>query len=137
MAGVTALVLAAGAGSRFGGGKLLAPIGGRPVLQRVLDAIAQAGIDDVLVVLGGDAAAIEAGIDWRDERRVVNPAPERGLSSSLQVGVDAVLADSKLAGILVVLGDQPLVAPSTIEALLGAKVRADRPVVLPVYPDDR
>jgi CTP:molybdopterin cytidylyltransferase MocA len=51
-AGIGALVLAAGSGSRFGGGKLLAPIGGRPVLQRVLDTIAGAGIDDVDVVLG-------------------------------------------------------------------------------------
>ena len=36
--GTVGLVLAAGAGSRFGGGKLLATIGGRPVLQHVLDA---------------------------------------------------------------------------------------------------
>ena len=137
MTTVTALVLAAGAGSRFGGGKLLAPIGGRPVLQRVLDAVADAGIDDVLVVLGGDAAAIEAAIEWRNERRVVNPAPEHGLSSSLQVGFDAALASSVSAGVLVALGDQPLVTASTIQALLDAPVRADRPVVVPVYADDR
>jgi molybdenum cofactor cytidylyltransferase len=133
---MTALVLAAGAGSRFGGGKLLAPIGGRPVLQHVLDAIADAGIDDVVVVLGADADAVEAAIDWRDERRVVNPSPERGLSSSLQVGVDALMAGSKPASVLVALGDQPLVTTTTIRALLDAPVRADRPVVVPVYEGD-
>ena len=41
---VTAVVLAAGAGTRLGGGKLLAQIGGRPVLQHVLDALATAGV---------------------------------------------------------------------------------------------
>jgi len=72
------LVLAAGAGSRFGGGKVLASIGGRPVLQHVLDALAAAGIDEVIVVLGRDAAAVEAAIAWRGESRVLNEAPERG-----------------------------------------------------------
>ena len=61
------LVLAAGAGSRFGGGKLLASVGGRPVLQHVLDALAAAGIGEVIVVLGGDARAVEAAIAWRSE----------------------------------------------------------------------
>jgi molybdenum cofactor cytidylyltransferase len=135
-AGIGALVLAAGSGSRFGGGKLLAPIGGRPVLQRVLDAIAGAGIDDVVVVLGADAGTVEAGIDWRDERRVVNPAPERGLSSSLQVGFDASMSDQHLAGVLVALGDQPLVTSTTIRALLDAPVRTDRPIVVPVHAGD-
>ena len=92
MAAVTAIVLAAGSGSRFGGGKLLATIGGRPVLQHVLDAIAAAGVDAVVVVLGAEAPAIEAAIEWRTERRVVNPAPQDGLSSSLRVGFGALPA---------------------------------------------
>ena len=52
---VTAVVLAAGSGSRFGGGKLLAPIAGKPVLQHVLDALEAAGSAEVVVVLGRDA----------------------------------------------------------------------------------
>src|SRR5258708_39472305 len=76
--GTVGLVLAAGAGSRFGGGKLLATIGGRPVLQHVLDALAEAGVGESIVVLGHDAERIEAAIDWGDTRRVVNPWPEPG-----------------------------------------------------------
>ena len=71
--GTVGLVLAAGAGSRFGGGKLLARIGGRPVLQHVLDALAEAGVGESVVVLGHDAERIEAEIDWGGARRVVNP----------------------------------------------------------------
>ena len=92
--GTVGLVLAAGAGSRFGGGKLLATIGGRPVLQHVLDALAEAGVGESVVVLGRDAERIEAAIDWGGARRVVNPDPERGLSSSLQVGFDAIGPDA-------------------------------------------
>ena len=87
---IVALVLAAGAGSRFGGGKLLASLEGRPVLQHVLDRLADAGLGDVVVVLGGDASAIEEAIDWRRERRVRNPDPGRGLSSSVRIGIEAL-----------------------------------------------
>jgi len=135
MAAVTAIVLAAGSGSRFGGGKLLAIIGGRPVLQHVLEAIAGAGVDDVVVVLGAEAPAIEASIDWRTERRVVNPAPQDGLSSSLRVGFDALPATSDR--VLVALGDQPRVSIATIRALLDAQPTTKRPIIVPQYADDR
>jgi len=128
------LVLAAGLGSRFGGGKLLAPIGGRPVVQHVLDALASAGLVDVVVVLGGDAPAVESAIAWRAERRVINPAPERGLSSSLQVGFEAIGPDA--GAVLVALGDQPLVSAEVVRSLLEAPADPKRPIVVPVYPDD-
>ncbi len=122
-------MLAAGAGSRFGGGKLLAPIGGRPILQHVLDALAAAGIDDVVVVLGVDAAAIEAAIEWRAERRVVNPDPARGLSSSLPLGFETIGPGA--GAVLVALGDQPLVSVEVIQALLDAPASTGRPIVVP------
>jgi molybdenum cofactor cytidylyltransferase len=133
--GTVGLVLAAGAASRFGGGKLLATIGGRPVLQHVLDALAQAGVGEVVVVLGDDAGAIERAITWRDEARVVNPDPGRGLASSLQVGFEAVPATA--AAVLVALGDQPLVSAEVIGALLAAPARRGRPITIPVYEDER
>ncbi|MEO8571310.1 MAG: NTP transferase domain-containing protein [Chloroflexota bacterium] len=132
---IVAIVLAAGAGSRFGGGKLLAPLGGRPILQHVLDTLADAGLHDVIVVLGGDAPEIERAIAWRTEQRVVNPDPARGLSGSLQVGMAAVGPEAD--AVLVALGDQPLVPVETVRALLEAPNAPRRPVVVPVYPDDR
>jgi CTP:molybdopterin cytidylyltransferase MocA/SAM-dependent methyltransferase len=132
--GVTAIVLAAGAGSRFGGRKLLAMLGDRPVLQHVLDALAAADLDDVVVVLGDDTPAIEAAIDWRGERRVRNPEPALGLSSSLRIGAAAVASEAP--AVLVVLGDQPLVPRAAIEALLAAPADPKRPIVVAVYPDD-
>lgn len=128
------LVLAAGSGTRFGGGKLLARVGGRPILQGVLDALAEAGIAEVIVVLGQDAATIETAIEWRTERRVVNPEPERGLSSSLQAGFAAVGDD--VTEVLVALGDQPFTRSAVIGALIdaGADTRSD--IVVPRYADD-
>jgi CTP:molybdopterin cytidylyltransferase MocA/SAM-dependent methyltransferase len=132
--GVTAVVLAAGAGSRFGGGKLLAPVEGRPILQHVLDRMAAAGIDDVVVVLGAEAADVERDIHWRGERRVRNPKPSRGLASSLQIGIAAVGDTADAA--MIVLGDQPLLPARSIRALLDADRDDARPIVVPVYGDD-
>ena len=129
---VAAVVLAAGAGSRFGGGKLLAPIEGRPVLQHVLDRVAEARLDEVIVVLGDDADEVEQAIDWRRERRVRNPDPGRGLSSSVRIGIEAL--DGKVERALIVLGDQPKVSGEAIRALIEAPPDAARPVVVPVYP---
>lgn len=130
-----AIVLAAGSGSRFGGGKMLARVGDRPILQHVLDRLAEAGLEESVVVLGADAEAIEEAIAWRQERRVRNPDPERGLASSLHVGIAAL--DPVVDAALIVLGDQPLVAPGTIRALVDAPVEPERPIVVPRYRADR
>lgn len=128
---VGAVVLAAGAGSRFGGGKLLAPLAGRPVLQHVLDALAPIGLGEIVVVVGADPAGVAAGIDWRGERIVPNPHPDRGLASSLQLGVAALGMGRQAA--LIVLGDQPDVRAEVIRQLLEAETTARRPVLVPCY----
>jgi molybdenum cofactor cytidylyltransferase len=131
---VAALVLAAGSGSRFGSGKLLASLKGTPLLQHVLDRVAEAGVGEVVVVLGRDADAVEDAIAWRGETRVRNPDPDRGLASSLRIGM-AAMATGVEAG-LILLGDQPLVTASTIRALMDAPADPTRPIVVPVYSHD-
>jgi molybdenum cofactor cytidylyltransferase len=131
---VAAVVLAAGAASRFGGGKLLAVLDGRPILQHVLDSLVAAGLDDTVVVLGGSAVEVESAIEWRGERRVVNPRPDEGLSSSLRIGLANV--EESAGSILVVLGDQPRVRPSTIRRLVEVAASApDAAFVVPRYVD--
>ena len=123
-----AIVLAAGAGSRFGGGKLAALLDGRPVLEHVVEAARSAGLDPVIVVVGPSSDLRPQGA-----RMVVNDHPERGLSSSLQVGVAAIPDVASVAVIL--LGDQPLVLPATIEALVAAAEAAPGYAAVPLYVD--
>jgi len=132
---VAALVLAAGASSRFGSPKALAQFEGRPLLEHVLDAVREAGIDEIVVVLGHAAEEIEDGIEWLSERRVRNPDP-RHLASSLQVGIAAITEiDPPVRGVVIALGDQPRTRPEVIRALIGAARTTDRPVVVPHYSD--
>ena len=134
------LVLAAGAGTRFSdepGAKLLAQIDGRPMLARVLDEVRAYRPSVTVVVLGHGADRIEAALDWHDEIRVRNHEPDRGLSSSLQIGIDALRAlPEPLDGAFIVLGDQPALRADVMRALEGAAARArpvDGPVVTPRY----
>jgi CTP:molybdopterin cytidylyltransferase MocA len=130
---VAALVLAAGASSRFGSPKALAPFAGRPLLEHVLDAVREAGIEEIVVVLGHAAEEIEEGIEWLSERLVRNPDP-RHLASSLQVGIAAIAEiDPPVRGVVIALGDQPLTRPEVIRALISAARTTDRRVVVPRY----
>lgn len=137
---LAAVVLAAGAGSRFSdepGAKLLADLDGRPILSGVLEAVRAFGPATTIVVLGHGAASIERDIEWRGELRVINRAPERGLASSLQAGIHALLAlPGEFDGAFIILGDQPRLRPDVLRALASAAARArpaDRPLVVPQY----
>jgi molybdenum cofactor cytidylyltransferase len=128
-----ALVLAAGASSRFGSPKSLARLDGRPILEHVLDALREAGIGRIVVVLGTAADEIEDRIDWLDEVVVRNPDP-RHLSSSLQVGMSAVEElDPPVDGVVVALGDQPRTRPEVVRALMAAARGSASGAVVPRY----
>ena len=112
-----AVVPAAGAAERFGGAKLLADVGGQPLLERTLRSLRDGGATRVIVVLSPGADDIRRGVPALGERWVTvvtNRQPERGMISSIQAGVRE--AD---AGVLLVLpGDMPYVEPATIATLL-------------------
>jgi molybdenum cofactor cytidylyltransferase len=127
---VRAVVLAAGAGSRFGGHKLEADLDGRPILQHVLDSLAAAGHEDPVVVVGPHSG-LEALIDWRLAGRIVNPEPSRGLASSLRLGWAAATAAAPAPdAILVVLGDQPRLPPEVVANLASVPLDPARPIVV-------
>jgi molybdenum cofactor cytidylyltransferase len=132
---VAAVILAAGASTRFGSPKVLARLEGRTLLEHVLDAVRDSGIDEIIVVLGHAAEEIEDGIDWLDEQLVRNPDPDL-LSSSLQVGLAAAAElDPPVKAAVVLLGDQPRVRPEVIHGLVSAARAVDEPVVVPDYAD--
>ncbi|HEY2916852.1 MAG TPA: nucleotidyltransferase family protein [Candidatus Limnocylindrales bacterium] len=133
---VGAIVLAAGASTRFGSQKLLANLDGRPVLQHVLDRLAEAGVPDPIVVLPAASTTLEASMTWRGARRVVNVNAALGLSSSLQVGWAAASRDDpQPEALLLILGDQPWVSPELIRELIAAPLDPARPLLVPRYAD--
>lgn len=130
---VGAVLLAAGAGSRLGGRpKSLLELGGVPLIRRQLIALSGAGVDEVVVVLGHHAEAIEAAVRDFPVTLVRNPAPDAGQNSSVRVGLAALAG--KLDAVIVALADQPLVNAQDVGALIGAykKKPAEAAMVVPM-----
>lgn len=139
---VTGLILAAGTGSRFGGGKARALLDGRPLVAHVMDAARAAGLGRLVLVLGRDAVNVRSAVLSDDPAALagvlvaVNGAPERGLASSLRLGLAAATAGPRPDGVLVLLGDQPRVRLEAIMAVLAADAPPDALAVAPAYADD-
>jgi len=128
---VGAVLLAAGAGSRLGHRpKSLLELGGVPLIRRQLIALSGAGVDEVVVVLGHHAEAIEAAVRDFPVTIARNPEPGAGQASSVRVGLQALAG--KLDAVIVALADQPLVNAQDITALIGAfKKRGNASMVVP------
>ncbi len=116
--GVSAIVLAAGAGSRFGGGKLLAPFRGRSLIEFSLANLAEAPVDETVVVVGDDAGRLRAACEPYRAAVVENPDWAQGQSTSVRVGLEA-LGPEALAAV-VLLADQPLVGAGAVRRLVEA-----------------
>ncbi|HEX6017843.1 MAG TPA: nucleotidyltransferase family protein [Burkholderiaceae bacterium] len=128
---VGAVLLAAGAGTRLGGRpKALLELGGVPLVMRQLIALSGAGVDEVVVVLGHHADAVEAAIGQFPISIVRNPSPDSGQASSVRIGLQAL--SPRLDAVIVALADQPLIDSQDIVALIGAfKKRGDASMVVP------
>jgi molybdenum cofactor cytidylyltransferase len=122
---IAAIVLAAGTGTRFGATKQTALFGGRPLVRYPVDAARDAGIGEVVVVVGHDAAAVAAVVD--DVTIVHNGRFEDGQASSLRAGLEAM--GDEVDGVVVLLADQPGITTSHVRTLLGAAEEHGEPIV--------
>lgn len=120
---VGAIVLAAGASRRYGSPKQLVVFDGRTLLEHAIASAFAAGLEPVVAVvpvwLSRPASLGDPRLHW-----IRNAFPERGLSLSLRLGIDAIAGE--VSAVVILLGDQPHVA-ATITAVVDA--RGDRPLV--------
>lgn len=133
MAGIPAVVLAAGGSVRMGRTKALLPLPGGPTaLARVLAACREGGCSPVLVVAGADAEAVGAAARAAGAEVVENGAWARGRSTSVKAALPHLPTGS--AALLLFPVDHPLVEAPVVAALLAA-FRADpaAEAVLPVH----
>ena len=116
--GVSAVLLAAGAGSRFGGGKLLAPYKERPLIEAALCGLRGSPVDEIIVVVGAEGERLRNVAAEHGARVVENPVWEEGMSTSVRAGLRACSSEARAA--LVSLADQPLVGTRAVERLVKA-----------------
>lgn len=134
---IPAIVLAAGKSSRMGRTKALLPVGdsGETFLNRIIRVLREGGVEAVVVVIGGDAAAVRASLprDTASLAVVENPHFEQGQLTSLHVGLAAVeQRHDQIEAAMVTLVDLPLIAPSTVRTVLETfRAHPEAPLVRP------
>lgn len=113
---ITGVVLAAGRSNRLGTPKQLLPYRDTTVLGATLDVARQAGFDQLILTLGGAASAVRAAMALDGTDVVVVEDVERGCAASLRVALARV--HPRATGIVLMLGDQPQVAPATLRRII-------------------
>jgi CTP:molybdopterin cytidylyltransferase MocA len=112
------LVLAAGAGIRFGRPKQLVELDGRPLLEHAIEAITAAPVGRVVVVLGASATEVIARVDPQGADFRLCARWDEGQSASLACGL-AALSDCE--AVAITLGDQPRLSPEAIRRVIAAR----------------
>lgn len=116
---ISGIVLAAGTSSRFGRTKQLLELAGKPLVQHVVEAAAEAGLDEIIVVLGHEAERVATVLRLpANARTVTNPEFAGGQSSSLAAGLGA--ADPSSEAAVVLQADQPGIRPDAIRRLVDS-----------------
>jgi molybdenum cofactor cytidylyltransferase len=131
---IPAIVLAAGTSSRMGRCKATLPLdGGDTFITRIVRTFSSAGVSDVIIVVGYNADAVVAALSGTDLSAtfVENPDYEEGQLSSLLAGLRFIDRPGVVAS-LVTLVDVPLIAVSTVRAVVNRYLATHAPVVRPV-----
>jgi molybdenum cofactor cytidylyltransferase len=128
---IAAVILAAGMSSRMGEAKQLLRLGERTLLEQVIENVRSSGVDNIVLVLGHGADAIQETIATENLKIVVNDAYREGMGTSLRTGIAALPPEMDAA--LVVLADQPFVRPETLRLLMDHYQESNAQIVIPMY----
>lgn len=153
---VSAILLAAGESKRMGVSKLLLPFGNSNIIEQAINSLLNSKINELIIVVGYMAEELAGKIAKKSVKTVVNRQYRQGVSTSIIAGKVAkkpvkivvnrqyqqgmstsIIAGLKIVdkgaqGIMIALGDQPLVDSKTIDRLVEEFQKHDRGIIIPV-----
>ena len=128
---ISAILLAAGQSKRMGQLKQLMPFGQSTIVEQAVDNLVGSAVDEVIVVVGYKAEDVIKAIAAKPIKLVINPDYEQGMSTSIIAGLNVV--HSGVQGVMLALGDQPLVDSQTINRLIDEFRDRDKGIAIPTY----
>jgi molybdenum cofactor cytidylyltransferase len=136
MRNVGAIILAAGGSSRFGQPKQLLAFRGESLVRRAVRSAGDAGCSRIAVVAGEERDLIENELRETPAFVLHNPDWQRGLGTSIRVGLQYLLAaHGKVDAVVLLVCDQPLVDAPAISALMTMREDSGKPIVASRYAD--
>lgn len=128
---ISAILLGAGKSKRMGVDKLLLPLGRKIVLEHCFEALVRSEANEVIIVLGIRNKKIKDLFRRPKVKIVVNPFFNRGMSTSIQRGLQVI--HPGFHGVLIALGDQPFLKTRTINGLIHAFEKGKRGIIVPSF----
>jgi len=126
---ICAVVLAAGRSERMGTQKLLLPLGGKPVIARIVDELSRSRVEEILVVTGHDRDRLHKALaGWRVQF-VANPDPDSDMLHSVRCGLRALPRHCE--AVFVVLGDQPGITRKLLDELIRCFRQNNSKIIVP------
>lgn len=129
---ISAVVLAAGQSKRMGQPKMLLPWGKSTVIENIIITILDGGVEDIHIVVGGLKNQIKKNLRYYQLDYIVNDGYLDGeMLKSVQLGIKSLKNETDAA--LIVLGDQPQIESSTVEAILKRHELSKSQIIVPSY----
>jgi molybdenum cofactor cytidylyltransferase len=128
-----AVILAADRGDGFAGPKYSVLVRGTPMLERVVADASMWPVDEVIVVLGADADAIEDACDLTQVSLVIDPEWDEGSASPLRAVLDLLSRDRNIERCVLARGDQPGVGAEIVGPLVDTAISSGAEAVIPKY----
>ncbi|MCM3869391.1 MAG: nucleotidyltransferase family protein [Pyrinomonadaceae bacterium] len=130
MSDIAAILLAAGKSRRMGAFKPLLPFGKTTVIRSCIQNLYQAGVEDIVVVLGHRAEELQEDLGDLKLRFALNPNATSEMGASIACGVREIPSDAR--AVLVTLTDQPAVPPDVIRAIV-VEWKSGQRLVIPEF----
>ncbi len=137
---VAAIVLAAGLSRRMGKqNKLLLTVGKQTLIEKIVDKVTASNVQEILVVLGHEAAKIHRTLRNKSIKMVKNPLYQLGMTTSIQAGVQATLEETK--GYMILLGDLAKIETQDLNLLIATFEtqieKNPQVIVLPIFEEKK
>lgn len=133
---VAAIVLAAGQGSRMGGGKLLLPLGDTTVIECSVQNLISVPISNLVVVIGVYGEAIKRQLQKFSAKFAINPDPSSDMAESIRCGLK-VVNPLEIKAFLILPADIPLILPKTVRMLVASLLDSDKSIAVPLFRNRR
>jgi len=130
---VTALVLAGGFSSRMGSFKPLLPVGGRAVIDRVIEVLHRGGVTDIRVVTGYRHQELNPHLEARGIPWIYNPDYAQGMYTSIKAGVASLSAAGAGGAFLLLPADCVLVHPGSVRLVIDRYKSEPATIVYPCF----
>jgi len=132
---ICAVVLAAGRSERMGTQKLLLPIGGKTLIERVVDELLASAVEGILVVVGDDSQRLRTVLGKRPIQFVPNPDPTSDMLGSVRCGLRSLPV--RCEAVLVVLGDQPGISHELVDEMIHRFRESGKKIISPSHDGHR